>query len=490
MSGKLLPAEEQHGDHDRQHEQVAGTEQLHDEDSSPRRPIAERFAASAPSVRQHAPRRQVDVRVERGQRRGQVGDDPGAQAGAVARCARCRAPRRRRARGPPGRRGCRAAARRSRPPDGAAGPRSGPGACRCPRRCAPTRTARPGRGAAAAAGVSASAASTLLNTSCSGTPSASMSPSTSRTARICASGSASAASTTCRIRSASADLLQRRAERLDQLGRQVPDEADGVGQGERPARPRPGRGARSDRGSRTARSRRARRRRSAGSAATTCRRWCSRRARPRARCGVRRRARLTSRAVFIPASSLRSLRHPRGDPPPVDLDLGLTRAAAADADTAGRSAADLAGERLAPAAQPRAQVLQLGEFDLGLALLGAGVLGEDVEDQRGAVDDLDLDDLLQLLQLAGGQLAVADHRVGALGLRRCRAAPWPCPSRCRWRRRACRGAGSARRAPASPPSRPGGPARPASSRRRRACRPSRRRRARPVPGAAGGTRPR
>ena len=57
------------------------------------------------------------------------------------------------------------------------------------------------------------------------------------------------------------DLLQRRAERLDQLVRQVPDEADGVGErvvaavgGLRP-------GARSGRGWRTARSRRARRRR-------------------------------------------------------------------------------------------------------------------------------------------------------------------------------------------------------------------------------------
>jgi hypothetical protein len=29
------------------------------------------------------------------------------------------------------------------------------------------------------------------------------------------------------------------------------------------------------------------------------------------------------------------------------------------------------------------------------------VLGEDVEDQRGPVDDLDLDDLLQLVELAG-----------------------------------------------------------------------------------------
>ena len=38
--------------------------------------------------------------------------------------------------------------------------------------------------------------------------------------------------------------------------------------------------------------------------------------------------------------------------------------------------------------------------DLRLALPALRVLGEDVEDQRGAVDDLDLDDVLELAQLA------------------------------------------------------------------------------------------
>ena len=44
------------------------------------------------------------------------------------------------------------------------------------------------------------------------------------------------------------------------------------------------------------------------------------------------------------------------------------------------------------------------------------MLGEDVEDQRGAVDDLDLELVLQLAQLAGRELAVADHGVGAGGV--------------------------------------------------------------------------
>ncbi len=43
------------------------------------------------------------------------------------------------------------------------------------------------------------------------------------------------------------------------------------------------------------------------------------------------------------------------------------------------------------------------------------MLGEDVEDQRGPVDDLDLEPLLQLTELAGRELAVADHGVGAGG---------------------------------------------------------------------------
>ena len=58
-------------------------------------------------------------------------------------------------------------------------------------------------------------------------------------------------------------------------------------------------------------------------------------------------------------------------------------------------AAHLPGQRLAPAAQPRQHVLHLRQRDLRLALPGLGVLGEDVEDQRGPVDDLDLDDVLQ-----------------------------------------------------------------------------------------------
>ena len=106
------------------------------------------------------------------------------------------------------------------------------------------------------------------------------------------------------------------------------------------------------------------------------------------------------------------LGHPGADPAPVGLDLGLAGAAAPDPATAGDPATRLPGHRLAPAAEPGQQVRELRELDLGLALPAPGVLGEDVEDQRGAVDDLDLDDALERAQLAGRELAVADHGVG------------------------------------------------------------------------------
>ena len=103
------------------------------------------------------------------------------------------------------------------------------------------------------------------------------------------------------------------------------------------------------------------------------------------------------------------------DPAAVELDLRLTGAARADALAAGGPATGLARHRLTPAAQARQEVLQLGQLDLGLALPALRVLGEDVEDQGGAVDDLDLDDVLEGAALARGELAVADDGVGALG---------------------------------------------------------------------------
>src|SRR5262249_47195018 len=102
---------------------------------------------------------------------------------------------------------------------------------------------------------------------------------------------------------------------------------------------------------------------------------------------------------------------PGPDPAPVRLDLGLARTPGPDATAAGHPATGLPGQRFTPAAQSRQHVLHLRQLDLGLAFLALGVLSEDVQDQRGPVDDLDLHDAFQLPQLAWRQLAVADHRV-------------------------------------------------------------------------------
>jgi xanthine phosphoribosyltransferase len=53
------------------------------------------------------------------------------------------------------------------------------------------------------------------------------------------------------------------------------------------------------------------------------------------------------------------------------------------------------------------------ELDLRLALTRLRVLGEDVEDQRRAVDDLDLDDVLEPAPLRRGEFVVGDDRVRA-----------------------------------------------------------------------------
>ena len=57
--------------------------------------------------------------------------------------------------------------------------------------------------------------------------------------------------------------------------------------------------------------------------------------------------------------------------------------------------------------------MQLGRLDLQATLPGAGVLGEDVQDQLGPVDDLDLELALQVALLARAQVLVADDQVVA-----------------------------------------------------------------------------
>ena len=210
-------------------------------------------------------------------------------------------------------------------------------------------------------------------------------------------------------------LLQGRAERLDQLGRQVPDESDGVGEHHRPAvielaaagggiqggeqsvlhqHSCPGQGVEETGLA------------GVGVADDRDRRHLA--VQPPAALGV---------ADLLHVLDLAAQPgHPLPDAAAVGLDLGLAGPAGADATTASAGpAARLPGHRLTPTAQPRQHVLHLRQFHLRLALPAGGVLSEDVQDQRGAVDDLYLDDLLQRGQLGGAQFAVADDGVGAGG---------------------------------------------------------------------------
>jgi len=80
--------------------------------------------------------------------------------------------------------------------------------------------------------------------------------------------------------------------------------------------------------------------------------------------------------------------------------------AAAHADAA------LLARQVAPEpCQPGQKVLELGQFDLEFALARASALGEDVQDQRGAVQDLAVEGLFQVAALGGAQLVIEDDRI-------------------------------------------------------------------------------
>ena len=89
---------------------------------------------------------------------------------------------------------------------------------------------------------------------------------------------------------------------------------------------------------------------------------------------------------------------------PVRLQLRLAGAPGADA-------AAQPGKGCALAAQTGQQVFQLGKLHLQLALFAAGPLGEDIQNQGGAVNHLDAAGLFQVADLGGGQLPVEDEQV-------------------------------------------------------------------------------
>ena len=104
--------------------------------------------------------------------------------------------------------------------------------------------------------------------------------------------------------------------------------------------------------------------------------------------------------------ALLHLGDPRPDDPPVRLELRLARAAGPDPAAGPAQVGPQAG-------QARQLVLELGQLHLEPAFVGLGVQGEDVEDQAAAVDDLDVEELLEGALLRGRQLVVGDQDVEA-----------------------------------------------------------------------------
>ena len=63
---------------------------------------------------------------------------------------------------------------------------------------------------------------------------------------------------------------------------------------------------------------------------------------------------------------------------------------------------------------PRQVVLELRELDLELALGGVRMVGEDVEDHRGAVDNGRAERLLEVALLSRRELVVDGDQVGVV----------------------------------------------------------------------------
>ena len=100
----------------------------------------------------------------------------------------------------------------------------------------------------------------------------------------------------------------------------------------------------------------------------------------------------------------------------VDLQLRFTRPAHTDAAAGAAGASTGLPRQVGPGTrQARQPVFVLRQLHLHRALARLGVAGEDVKDQRGAIDHLDLlaQYALDLPLLARGKLLVEDHDIGA-----------------------------------------------------------------------------
>ncbi|RMU40499.1 hypothetical protein ALP29_05226 [Pseudomonas syringae pv. avii] len=94
---------------------------------------------------------------------------------------------------------------------------------------------------------------------------------------------------------------------------------------------------------------------------------------------------------------------------PVGFQLGFTRATHADTATLTL--------KVSPAAnQAGAHVIKLGQFDLELAFMGTGALGENVENQAGTVDHATLENTFEVTFLTGREGVIEDHQIGFFGM--------------------------------------------------------------------------
>ena len=107
------------------------------------------------------------------------------------------------------------------------------------------------------------------------------------------------------------------------------------------------------------------------------------------------------------------LRHASAQAAAVHLNLGFTGTTRTDTLTGCGTATRLTGQGRTPTTQTRQHVLQLSQLNLCLTLAGLSVLSENVENQGGAVNDLDLHNVFEGTTLRGSQLGVDDDGVGA-----------------------------------------------------------------------------
>ena len=72
----------------------------------------------------------------------------------------------------------------------------------------------------------------------------------------------------------------------------------------------------------------------------------------------------------------------------------------------------MARHRLTPASQPRQQVLELSQLNLGFALSALSVLSKDVENHGGAIDNFRIDNILEFTALARRKFGIGNHGIG------------------------------------------------------------------------------